>query len=185
MYDDHRVIRLQLSRAEDLFEMPQTDMFSEYRSFLTGVDYCLSELRSHPTRSPVRLELELPASDIDTETRERLKRTLRRYCEHRMSYNQRERRAIRLDGVSSLKVGLPVALLGMVIALVGSSLIGPNGNATILLDTGGWVLTWVGLWFPLDTLLFTPLAHGRENRALVLLREAEVEIQEHGRKRTA
>jgi hypothetical protein len=39
------------------------------------------------------------------------------------------------------------------------------------------VLVWVGLWFPLDTLIFTPLAYGRENRVLKRLRTADVLIQ--------
>jgi hypothetical protein len=34
----------------------------------------------------------------------------------------------------------------------------PSGNANLVLDSGPWV--WVSLWFPLDTLLFTPLPYG-------------------------
>jgi len=35
--------------------MPSTDLFSEYRNFLTGVEICLSELRSRRSGRPVRL----------------------------------------------------------------------------------------------------------------------------------
>ncbi|MGH9080340.1 MAG: hypothetical protein ACRDYE_09770 [Acidimicrobiales bacterium] len=175
--DDHRTLHLQLSRADDMFEMPQTDLFSEYRNFLTGVDYCISELRSHPRRTPVRLQLELPSSEIDHQTEGQVRGTLRRYCDHRLSYNQRERRAVRLDGMSSLRVGIPVAIVGFLVALLGARATGTSGNTTVVLDTGGWVLAWVGLWFPLDTLLFTPLGFGRENQVLLLLREAPVEIR--------
>jgi hypothetical protein len=38
---------------------------------------------------------------------------------------------------------------------------------------------WIGLWYPLDTLLFTPLAYGRENRVLKRLRTADVHVQPH------
>ena len=38
-------------------------------------------------------------------------------------------------------------------------------------DHLGWVLGWLGLWYPLDQLLFYPLAYGREQRALRRLRE--------------
>ena len=41
----------------------------------------------------------------------------------------------------------------------------------------GWVLAWLGLWFPLDQFLFYPLEHSREERALALLRDAEVVVQ--------
>ncbi len=175
--DDHRTLHLRLTRADDMFELPQTDLFSEYRNFLTGIDYCISELRSRPTRAPVRLQLELPTSEIGRQTEDQIQRTLRRYCDHRLSYNRRECRAVRLDGVSSLRVGLPVAIVGFLIALIGAKAAGTTGNASVILDTGGWVLAWVGLWFPLDTLLFTPLGYGREDRVLRLLREATVEIR--------
>ena len=46
-----------------------------------------------------------------------------------------------------------------------------------MLDSGGWVLVWVGLWFPLDTLVFTPLAYSREIRALERLRSATVTVE--------
>jgi hypothetical protein len=175
--DGYRTLHLRLSRADDMFELPQTDLFSEFRNFLTGVDYCISELRSRPTAAPVRLQLELPSSEINHQTATQVQRTLQRYCDHRLSYNRRECRAVRLDGVSSLRVGLPVALVGFLIALVGARAAGTTGNASVILDTGGWVLAWVGLWFPLDTLLFSPLGYGRENRVLQLLREAAVEVR--------
>lgn len=175
--DEQRTLELRLTRADDMFELPQTDLFSEYRNFLTGVDYCISELRSRPTRVPVHLDLELPASEIDHQTEGQVQRTLQRYCDHRLSYNRRECRAVRLDGLSSLRIGIPVAIVGFAIALAGAKAAGTSGNTSTILDTGGWVLAWVGLWFPLDTLLFTPLGFGRENRVLRSLREASVELR--------
>ncbi len=98
----HQVIRLQLTSPEDMFQMPQSDLFSEYRNFLTGIDYSLSELRSRRSRAPVRLELSMPSSEVDDGTAGQIGRTLRRYapCEHRIDYNKRERRAVRYDGTS-------------------------------------------------------------------------------------
>ena len=90
------------------------DLFSEYRNFMTELEYCISVLRSRRSRGPVRIELALPA----------------------------------------------------VLVIIKSSIVGASGNANLVLDSGGWVLVWVDLWFPLDTILFTPLSYGRENRAL-------------------
>ena len=47
-----QVIELRLMQASDMFEMPHADLFSEYRNFLTGVDFCISELRGRPSRRP-------------------------------------------------------------------------------------------------------------------------------------
>jgi hypothetical protein len=61
--------------------------------------------------------------------------------------------------------------------IIKGSIVGSTGNANLVVDTGGWVLVWIGLWFPLDTLIFTPLTYGRENRVLKRLRTAQVVIE--------
>jgi hypothetical protein len=99
---------------------------------------------------------------------------LRRYCNQRIRYNERERRAVRLGGVRSLLVGVPIVVIGYLLVIFEGRLVGSTGN--IVLDTTGWVLVWVGIWFPLDTFLFSPLGYGREIRALRHLRDAEISV---------
>jgi hypothetical protein len=169
-----RVIELRLNRAEEMFVLAQTDMFSEYRNFLTGVEYCISLLRSQRTRSPTRVRLSLPPAEFDDGLADRLSVALRRYCNQRISYNKRERRAVRLDGLWSLWVGVPIVIIGYLLVIFEDTLAGHTGN--IVLDTTGWVLVWVGIWFPLDTFFFSPLGYGRENRALQHLRDAEISV---------
>jgi hypothetical protein len=173
---DRRVIPLHLNHPNEMFEMPQSDLFSEYRNFLTGVDYCISELRSHPTKMPVRLEVSLPETEVDADVGDRLGRTMRRYCHHRITYNNRERRAIRIDGAAALWIGLPIAVIGMLIVVLGAHVASPSENGGLVLNTGGWILAWIGLWFPLDSMLFTPLGYGRENQVLRLRHDAEVVV---------
>jgi len=172
-----QVISLSLTSPEEMFVLAPADLFSEYRNFMTGLEYCISMLRSRRRKGAVRIELSLPADQISDGLDGRIGRTLNRYCEHRMAYNQRERRAVRLDGLFSLWIGLPVVVLGFVLVIVKSSIVGTAGNANLVVDSGGWVLVWVGLWFPLDTLLFTPLSYGRENRVLERLRSADVVVE--------
>jgi hypothetical protein len=169
-----QVIELRLNRAEDTFSLAQTDLFSEYRNYLTGVEYCVSLLRSRRMRSPVRLLLSLPPAEVESDMAERFRVALRRYCNQRMRYNERERRAVRLGGVRSLLVGVPIVVLGYLLVIFEDRLVGHTGN--IVLDTTGWVLVWVGIWFPLDTFFFSPLGYGRENQALRHLRDAEISV---------
>src|ERR1700677_147372 len=169
-----QVIELRLNRAEEMFALAQTDLFSEYRNFLTGVEYCISVLRSHPIRRPVRLQLALPSAEYDNALGGRLSAALRGYCDQRISYNERERSATRLGGLRSLWIGLPIAVIGYLLVIFEDSLVGHSGN--IILDTTGWVLVWVGIWFPLDTVFFSPLGFTREIRALAHLRDAEISV---------
>jgi hypothetical protein len=171
-----QVISLSLASPEEMFVLAPADLFSEYRNFMTGLEYSISVLRSRRRGGPVRIELALPADQVAEGLDQRIGRTLNRYCEHRIAYNQRERRAVRLDGLFSLWLGIPLVVVGFVLVIVKSSIVGASGNANLVLDSGGWVLVWVGLWFPLDTLLFSPLAYGRENRVLKRLRTADVVV---------
>lgn len=173
-----QVINLRLMRAHDMFELPQTDLFSEYRNFLTGVDFCLSELRGRPSSGQVRLEVSLPESEIDAGVAERLGRTLRRYCQHRIRYNIRESRAQRLGGVSALRIGIPICAFGLALTVAASKVQPSSGIGHVITDTLGWVLVWIGLWFPLDQLLFYPLSFARETRVLRHLAEATVVVSE-------
>jgi hypothetical protein len=64
--------------------------------------------------------------------------------------------------------------IGYLLLIFEHRLVGHAGN--IILDTNGWVLVWVGIWFPLDTVFFTPLGFTREIRALKHLRDAEISV---------
>ncbi|MGP0027633.1 MAG: hypothetical protein ACLPKE_30370 [Streptosporangiaceae bacterium] len=172
----YRVIELRLMRPDDMFEVPQTDVFSEYRNFLTGVEFCLSALRGSLSRRPVRLEIQLPPGEISAGLDDRLARTLRRYCEHRLRYNRWESRALRFGGISALRIGVPVTALGLILTVLATRMRPAGDAANVITDHVGWVLAWIGLWFPLDEFLFYPLSYGRESRGLRLLSDATVTL---------
>jgi hypothetical protein len=174
-----QVIELRLMQASDMFEMPHADLFSEYRNFLTGVDFCISELRGRLSRRPVRLEIRLPPEEIDDGVTGRLARTLRRYCDHRIRYNRREGQAQRVGGVSALRIGVPVTAVGLALTVAATRIRPSTSAASIITDHIGWVLAWIGLWFPIDQFLFYPLAYRRESRVLHLLARAEIDVQPH------
>src|SRR4029077_2594951 len=128
-------------------------------------------------RRPVRLEIELPASEIDNDLTVRMSRTLNRYCNHRTLYNERAQRATRFTGISSLRIGLPIAALGLLLTWTSVRATDEDSAIRLITDHVGWVLGWLALWFPLDALLFYPLTYGRENRVLALLADAEVVVR--------
>ena len=168
---DQRVISLRLEHLGELFNPPQTDLFNHDRRYYyaTGIDYAISELRRWPySRRPVRLEISVPAAELTAGGDQAVARAVRSYCEVRIRYNHSERRGALGDGVASLRVGVPVAAIGITLATIS-----PSGIVGTVL---GAVLTWVGLWYPLDQLLFYPWERTRENRSLRLLADAQVQV---------
>ena len=170
-----QVIELRLNRAEEMFALAQTDLFSEYRNYLTGVEYCISLLRSQRTRAPVRLELSLPPSELDQGLGDRLSVALRRYCDQRISYNERERRAIRLAGVRSLWVGLPIVVLGYLLAIFTGRLVGHRQHEPRVRHHGMGAGVGGNL-VPARHVLFSSLGYGHQNRVLQHLRDAEISV---------
>jgi hypothetical protein len=171
-----QVIQLRLTHASEMFELPQTDLFSEYRNFLTGIDFCLSEMRGRWSFRPVRLEISLPPDEIHDGVEERIKLTLGRYCDHRIRYNRRETSSQRYGGVSALRIGVPICVLGLFLTLASSQLLPAGSIRDVLAEQFGWVLVWIGLWFPLDQMIFYPLSYVRETRVLRLLAQADIVV---------
>jgi hypothetical protein len=168
---ERRVISLHLERLGELFNPPQADLFNHDRRYYyaTGIDFAISELRGHPySRRPVRLEISVPAAEITADADQAAARAIRSYCDERIRYNYAERRGALGDGVASLRVGIPVAAVGITLATIS-----PTGIVGTVL---GAVLTWVGLWYPLDQLFFYPWERTRENRSLRLLADAQVAV---------
>lgn len=124
----------------------------------------------------MRLEVSLPAAEATEGVGGRISGALRRYCEHRIACNDRERRAGRRTGLAALWIGVPITIVGFCLAFP-YVISGVNEHVTSVLDTGGWVLVWIGLWYPLDTLFFSRIQYDRENRALRLLKDASIVVQ--------
>jgi hypothetical protein len=172
------VIEIRLNSASEMFELAPTDRFGEFRNYLTGVEMCLSDLRSGSSRRPVRLVVSLPESEVDGDTGRHIARTLRGFCDQRLAYNRSEGRALRFDGLSALRIGVPIAVVGLTMtAWVAARGDPSSGMVGPIVDHLGWVLAWLGLWFPLDVFFFYPLQYQRESRSLERLRAAEVEVR--------
>ena len=178
MPGEPHVIEIRLNAASEMFELAATELFSEYRNYLTGVEMCLSDLRSHAYRRPVKVIVALPEPELTPDTADDIARTLRRFCDQRLFYNQRETRALRYDGLTALRIGLPIAVVGLVMTAWAAHTADSTGEvATSITDHLGWVFAWLGLWFPLDVFFFYPHQYSRESRALRQLRDAEIETR--------
>jgi hypothetical protein len=174
--DQVDVIRLDLARAVDMFERPQVELGSRHGTFQPGIERCIAELESRPTGRMVHLELTLPQSEISDGLEARLAVTMRRYCDERSYVNDCDRRATQRSGVRALRIGLPVTLLGLAITAIAFHIGDSDDPQTAVVDILGWVLAWLGLWYPFDKLIFYASDFVRENRALEVLRDARITV---------
>jgi hypothetical protein len=170
------VIQLNLARVVDMFESPTVELGSSRGTFQPGIDLCIAELEGRPTGRPVHVEITLPPSEIDDGLEERLAVTMRRYCDERTYTNTCKRRSTQRSGLRALRIGLPVTLFGLAITALAFNVGDSDDPQTAVVDIIGWVLAWLGLWYPFDKLFFYATDYVRENRALDALRDARVTV---------
>jgi hypothetical protein len=170
------VVRVELARATDMFETPAVVLGSTVGGFTPGIDQCIAEVASQAAAHDVKLEVALPGDQIEDGLAAKMTVSLDRFCKERIYRNECERSAIVRTGLGAFRIGLPMTLLGLLIT-VGATKIGDIDDALrAVVDIIGWVLAWVGLWYPFDKFLFYPLDRVHENHALEALRKAEVRI---------
>jgi hypothetical protein len=148
------VIQLDLARAVDMFETPTIELASSRGTFQPGIDLCIAELESRPTGRPVHVEITLPTSEISDGLEDRLALTMRRYCDERSYTNTCKRRSTQRSGMRALRIGLPVTLFGLAITALAFNVGDSDDSQTAVVDILGWVLAWLGLWYPFDKLIF-------------------------------
>jgi hypothetical protein len=78
--------------------------------------------------------------------------------------------------VYALQPCLPITLLGLAITAIAFHTGDGDDPQTAVVDIIGWVLAWLGLWYPFDKLIFYASDYVRENRALEALREAQITV---------
>ncbi len=170
------VISLDLDRAIDMFEAPRIELGSEHGAFQPGISRCIAEVAGQPIGHAVRLEVTLPQSEITPDIEQRITTTLRRYCDERFHTNEGRKKSMRRSGVRALRIGLPVTLFGLAITAFAFHVGDGDDPQTAVVDILGWVLAWLGLWYPFDKILFYPSDFVRENRVLAVLRDAQVTV---------
>jgi hypothetical protein len=169
----HRIV-LELGRIEEYFAASPPKMGDHSSRVESGFEELLGIVRSSASRGPLEVTIRLPSRLVSPSMSSDLKAQTDQWCAQRIVSNARRARATRIDGVSSLKVGLPVAVGGFLLALLRSQALGGFLQAT---EIAGGVVLWIGLWFPLDTIFFTPLSHLRENRALRRIQAASFSVE--------
>jgi hypothetical protein len=171
-----REITLSLARVDELFGPVSFPELGGSANLRSGVERLVTQLKSGPG-GPVRAVLTLPEHELGSESEERIRRAIVRYCDLRACESQSERAALRRVGLAALAVGLPILFVGLALYTV---LHRTHATDILRIYVGNGILlvtAWVGLWYPLDTLLHYDRPYRQELQALRRLRDAELVIQ--------
>lgn len=155
---------------------PSEDLLSPDARLQSGVDDLLLQLRARRLSRIRSVTVLLPASEIQDTTGRRLAAAVRRYCELRLRETELSRRVVRRDGWAAFGIGLLLFALGLWLSSVFLSRGIPEALRELLGNGVFLVIAWVGLWYPLDSLVFTGQPLKREQQALITLSRARLDV---------
>jgi hypothetical protein len=171
-----REVTLSLARLDELFTPISVSGATGSANLPSGVERLVSDLKSGPG-APVTAIVTVPERQLDPGDEDRVRRAVRNYCDVRSSVVESERRALRRLDFEAFRVGIPLLLFGLGLYTLLHR-IGASPLVKIYVANGLLlVAAWVGLWYPLDTLVHYGRPYKQELRALNLLRDAELVVR--------
>ena len=157
-------VALALKDPRDLFREPELDPFAGEDNDESGFDRLIDMLRSNEDwrKSEFRLSLTLPAEFAGPDWELRIRRALTRYCDAQIVVARRKLLQVRAEGRRSLRIGgiFLIACLGL--AAFAESVFREGGLIATLVVEGLFIAGWVGLWQPVDLLLYAWWPHADE-----------------------
>ncbi len=171
-----RDVTLRLEQRADLFSPPALDEFGGAANLISGVEQLVGDLVAARPVGELHGTIELPADEAAEAREEEVSAAIARYCDARIATLDRDRAALRSEGLGALVLSVPLLLvtLGLIVALQESG-IGSFWRA--FLGDVLLVLSWVALWYPLDTLIWYARPVSHELRVLRAMRTMPVTIR--------
>jgi hypothetical protein len=174
---EHGELRIELAEPNELFELTRPDVASGTPTLVPGIERIRSELSSGSLSAPARLEILLPLQHATPRTERGIREAVVRYCETGIRRVENELKAIHRDGRQALLLGL--IILGVSLAL--SEVVLRSGAPLGIRDFFGngllLVAAWVGMWYPLDMLIYAGRPHRLERRLLRTILGLEISVR--------
>jgi hypothetical protein len=174
-----------LDDPNDLFDSRPSDVLAGLPPRAPGVEQIRDELSAHPLQAPAKVAIELPAEKATPGVEHAFRRAIARYCKEGIARAELELAGVRREGIRTFMFGAVVLCVGLAL----SEAVLQSGIPKELRDFFGnglfLVVAWVGLWYPLDTLIYGAQPHRFERKLLRTMREMEIVVRPAGERREA
>jgi hypothetical protein len=172
-----RELVVELAEPDELFADRPSDVASGRPWQSSGIDQIRNALSAGSVRARITTLIVLPRDRIEPRLEHGIKEAVARYCEDGITQAENELKAIRREGVQALVLGaiLLAVFLGLSEAVLQSDL--PNSIRTFFGDGLFIVAAWVGMWYPLDTLLYAGRPYRLERTLLRAMQGMEIVVR--------
>jgi hypothetical protein len=170
-------LRIELSEPDELFEPGRSAVAEGRPASEAGIDRIRSELSAAPRREALRLTIVLPRQHVTPRIERGIRDALRHYCDAGIRHVENDLRAIWRDGWQTFLAGLVILGVGLVLSEAVLNSGWPKALRTFFGDGLFLVIAWVGLWYPLDTLVYAGRPFRVERKVLRAINGAEVALR--------
>jgi hypothetical protein len=171
---------LTLDHPNELFDPRPSDVPAGLPPRPPGVEEIRDELSAHSLKAPARVVIELPPEQATPEAERAIERAMAHYCAAGIARHELELKAVMREGLQTLLFGAVVLAVGLAL----SEAVLRSGIPRELRDFFGnglfLVVAWVGLWYPLDTLIYSGQPHRFERKLLRAMSAMEIAVRPGG-----
>jgi hypothetical protein len=175
-----REVTVALGHPDELFEPAACDVANGAPPGVPGIEQVRRELSSGPLRAPIKLVVEMPTGQATPQVERGVKQAIAGYCRSGIAQAENELAAIRRDGTQTLIFGVIV----LAAFLAASEAVLSSGAPKDIRDFFGnglfLVAAWVGMWYPLDTLIYSGRPYRFERRLLRAMSAMEIVVRPAG-----
>ena len=170
---------LSLADIRYLFEGPAIDPLAGSHLGQSGLDEMLLRLKRQklPKGGKLQLEIRLPADQLGGGTEARLREALSAHLAARIASEEDSLNFLRRETAQSLRVGGLFLVACLILSAVVDQLEMLSPFLQRLLSESLVIAGWVGLWHPLDLLLYAWWPNRYRISLLKYLQSAELSLQ--------
>ncbi|MFG1294762.1 hypothetical protein [Xanthobacter variabilis] len=149
-------IHLHLSDVKNFFQVPEIDPFAGDDLDVSGIDQLMDALKAQSgwKRKSLHAIVHLPSDAAGDSRLANMPKYIERYCDKQIQYNRRKIAELRLEGRHALRMGALFLFVCLALSAGTEALIGSESLVGQVLVEGFIIAGWVGLWHPLELLLY-------------------------------
>jgi hypothetical protein len=168
---------IELAEPNELFEQRRADVANGAPAIPPGIDRIRGELGSGAVKAPACIAIVLPHEHVASQTEQNIRDALARHCEIGIKDAQNQLKELQREGRQTLLLGVVI----LAVALVLSALVLKSKTPEVFRDFFGngllLVAAWVGMWYPLDTLIYAGRPFRTEQKLLRTIQSLKVDVR--------
>jgi hypothetical protein len=170
-------LRIELSEPDELFDYGRPDVAKGRPGSYPGIDRIRNELSSGSLRRPARVAVVLPRQHITSQTERGIREAVANYCDAGIKRAEHDLSAAQRDGWQTMLLGAIILAAGLALSTVFTESGWPQSIRVFFGDGVFLVAAWVGLWYPLDTLIYAGRPYRVERKLLRAIRNLEIAVR--------